>query len=45
MQPRSPALHRTNPWCLAVVCMIGTLTHVHIGHCTGLIFVCSRYRR
>ena len=31
MQPRSPALHRTNPWCLAVVCMIGTLTHVHIG--------------
>ena len=23
MQQRSPALHGTNPWCLAVVCMIG----------------------
>ena len=35
MQPRSPALHCTNPWCLAVVCMIGRLTHVHIGHAPG----------
>ena len=35
MQPRSPALHCTNPWCLAVVCMIGTLAHVHIGHALG----------
>ena len=35
MQPHSPALHRTNPWCLAVVCMIGRLTHVHVDHAPG----------
>ena len=35
MQQRSPALHCTNPWCLAVVCMIGWLAHVHIGHAPG----------
>ena len=35
MQHRSPALHCTNPWCLAVVCMLGQLTHVHIGQVLG----------